>query len=322
MEPRFKARRVLVALAVPALLTGACGPRTADQPVAEQPAAAGVVTLGSVSLTPGQEYEVLQPFATALAARLGDVGIGSGRVLVVDSVGAMAEKLVAGEVDLYIDSPFPAALVARRSGALPLLSRSKHGVSEYHSVFFARKDGGVRSLDDLRGRVIAFGEPFSTASYYLPRATLQALGYALERVEDPVAAESPDRIGYVVSGDAESSTVWVLKGKVAAAAINADYYAEMVGARADEVEIIGRTIDVPRNVVCVRRDLPPKTVDAIEKALLGMHLDEAGRHALEQYRRTERFDRLPGSATGFFARLDPLLSALGDELAVDSAWRR
>jgi phosphonate transport system substrate-binding protein len=278
------------------------------------PLSTGVVTLGSVSLTPGQEYEILQPFAEALAARLGAVGIGVGRSVVVDSVGAMAEHLRAGDIDVYIDSPLPAAFVARRSGAVPLLTRSKQGVAEYHSVIFARKDSGVRTLDDLRGRVIAFGEPFSTASYFLPRATLQALGYRLERLDDPAAAVPADRIGYVVSGDAESSTVWVLKSKVAAAALNADYYGEMVGARSGEVEIVARTVDVPRNVVCVRRDLAPETVDAIERALLEMHNDERGRLALTRFRGTERFDRLPGGVRAFYVRLEPLLEALGGDL--------
>ena len=299
---------------VVALLATACGPRSTAAVPTPSPRPTGVVTLGSVSLTPGQEYEILQPFAEALAARLGSVGIGAGRSVVVDSVGAMAELLQAGDVDVYIDSPLPAAFVARRSGAEPLLTRSKQGVAEYHSVIFARKDSGVRTLDDLRGRVIAFGEPFSTASYLLPRATLQALGYRLDRLDDPAAAVAAERIGYVVSGDAESSAVWVLKGKVAAAALNADYFVEMVGARAGEVEIIARTVDVPRNVVCVRRGLAPETVDAIEKALLEMHTDEPGRLTLARFRGTERFDRLPGGKQAFLARLEPLLEALGGDL--------
>ncbi len=309
------------AAALLALVAAACGPQRAPVVATPSPVVSGVLTIGSVSLTPGKEYEVLQPFAEALASRLGAAGIGVGRVLVADSVGAMAEQLRTGTVDVYIDSPFPAAFVAQRSGAIPLLSRSKQGVAEYHSVIYVRRDSGVRNLDDLRGRVIAFGEPFSTASYFLPRATLQALGYRLDRLEDPASAVAADRIGYVVSGDAESSAVWVVKKKVAAAAVNADYYTLMVGARADEVEIIARTVDVPRNVVCVRRDLAPETVDAIERALLGMHNDEPGRLALRKFRGTERFDRLPGGAQAFFARLEPLLEALGGDLGGDAEQR-
>lgn len=308
---------VRVAAVVAAVAALACG-RAADAPAPAATERAGrVLTVGSISLTPSVEHEVAEPFARVLASRLEAAGVVSGRSVVADSVGAMAELLRSGEVDVYIDSPFPAALVARRSGAVPVLARRKQGVAEYHGVLFARRDSGIASPADLRGRMVAFGEPFSTASYLLPKASLAVAGERMERFDDPAAEVPADRIGYVLSGDAETSMVWVLKGKVDAGAINADYLDEMAGARMDEIAVILRTPPVPRNVVCLRPGLEPGLATAVERALLELTATAEGRRSLVAFRGTERFERMPGGAEGFYATLGPLLDALAEDLGGD-----
>ncbi len=44
----------------------------------------------------------------------------------------------------------------------------------YYSVGFARKDSGITSMDDAKGKVFAFGEPNSTSGYLVPGAELIA----------------------------------------------------------------------------------------------------------------------------------------------------
>jgi phosphonate transport system substrate-binding protein len=253
-----------------------------------------VLTIGSLSLSPGREHEVVQPFADYLAARLRPVGIGHGRVVVVESMRGMVEELAAGRIDLYIDSPFPVAFVAEHgSGLKVLLRRWKRGAGAYRSLIFARADSGIGTLADLRGRMIAFGEPFSTTGYLLPKTALVAAGLQVASYQDPAAAVPKDRVGYVFSNDAESTVFWVLKGKVSAGAGNEDYFAEMAGERIDELRVIARTPSLPRNLVCARRGLDPAVEAAIVDVLLAMAGDEEGRVVLAAYEGTARFDRLP-----------------------------
>ncbi len=44
----------------------------------------------------------------------------------------------------------------------------------YYSIGFARKDSGITSIDDAKGKVFAFGEPNSTSGYLVPGAELIA----------------------------------------------------------------------------------------------------------------------------------------------------
>ena len=120
----------------------------------------------------------------------------------------------------------------------------------------------------------------------------------------------PDRIGYVLSGDAENTIVWVLKGKVAAGALNADYLDVLAGVRRDELGIIMTTIDVPRNVVCRRGDLDPGVTVAIRRVLLSMHDDPSGREVLAGFEETTRFDSFPGGADQALEPLAHLLQSL------------
>jgi phosphonate transport system substrate-binding protein len=278
------------------------------------PVPAGVLTIGSVSLNPTQEYEVVRPFADFVAANLHDVGIGRGRAEIVGSLSQMVGELREGRVDLFIDSPFPAAFVWQHADVEPILRRWKWGSDVYRSVVFTRADSGVESINDLTGKIIAFGEPFSTSGFLMPKAALASVGLRLVNYEDPAASIPGDRVGYVFSNDAENTMFWVLKKKVVAGAVNADYFEALAGERISELHILHTTEAVPRNVVSVRKNLDPKVVQAIETLLLEMHLSDEGRASLERFEGTTKFDRFPGGAEQDLARIMTLLPHVREDL--------
>jgi phosphonate transport system substrate-binding protein len=277
-------------------------------------APAGTLTIGSVSLNPTQEYEVVRPFADFVAANLHDVGIGRGRVVVVGSLSQMVEELRQGKVDLFIDSPFPAVFVWQHADVAPILRRWKRGSDVYRSVIFTRTDSGVESVDDLAGKIIAFGEPFSTSGFLMPKAALASVGLRLVNYEDPAASIPGDRVGYVFSNDAENTMFWVLKKKVVAGAVNADYFEALAGDRISELRILHTTEAVPRNVVSVRKSLDPGVVQALANLLLEMHLSDEGRASLARFEETTRFDRFPGGPEQDLAHIMTLLPHVQEDL--------
>lgn len=274
----------------------------------------GVLTIGSVSLNPGQEYEVYRPLADYIVSRLHDVGIGQGRVVVVDSLRKMVEELDAGRVDVYIDSPFPVGFVLQHTDARVVLRRWKRGSDAYGSVIFTRTDSGVDSLEDLRGKVVAFGESFSTTGYLMPKAALVSSGLNLVNYEDPAASVPADQVGYVFSDDAENTMFWVLKEKVTAGAVNEDYYLALAGSRADELKVLYRTESVPRNLVCIRSAVDPMVAGALTAVLLGMDGDEDGRLVLQRFEETTRFDRFPDGPESALAQVIALLPFVAEDI--------
>ena len=311
------ASRLLLGLSL-TIAVGCGQPFESSPPGAEtaQSVPAGVLTIGSVSLNPTREYEVVRPFADFVAANLHDVGIGRGRVVVVGSLNQMIEELREGRVDLLVDSPFPAVFVWQHTDVEPILRRWKRGSDVYRSVIFTRTDSGVQSVDDLAGKIIAFGEPFSTSGFLMPKAALASAGLRLFNYEDPAASIPGDRVGYVFSNDAENTMFWVLKQKVVAGAVNADYFEALAGDRISELRILLTTEAVPRNVVSVRSSLDPKVIQAIEALLLEMHLSDEGRASLEEFEETTRFDPFPGGPDQDLAHILTLLPHVEEDLGV------
>ena len=275
---------------------------------------AGVLTFGSVSTNPAQEYEVFRRFTNHVAANLHEVGIGRAQVVVVSSLSQMVEELREGRVDLFIDSPFPAVFVWQHGDVRPMLRRWKRGSDVYRSVLFARAGIGVESIDDLAGKIVVFGSPFSTSGYLMPKAAISSAGLRLVHYEDPAASIPSDRVGYVFSYDAENTMFWVIKGKVVAGAVNADYFEELAGDRIEELRVLHTSEPVPRNVVCVRNSLDPDVVRAVERLLLGMHLNDEGRAALVDFEETSKFDRFPGGIEQDLADIIRLLPHVQEDL--------
>lgn len=299
-----------------ATLVVSCGrdPRLSVDEPGSQPRLPGMITVGSVSLNPAAEHDVFRPLADYLASHLGSVGIGRGRVVVVDSLSTMVEELEAGRVDIYIDSPFPVAFVAQHADTRVLLRRFKRGAEVYRSVLFARANEGIETLADLRGRVIAFGEPFSTTGYLLPKGALVSDGFRLVNFQDPAAIVPDDEIGYVFSYDAENTMVWVLKGKVSAGAVNEDYFEALAGSRLGELKILHRSDAVPRNIVCARGDLDPEVVRAVVGVLLGMDENAAGQAVLDSFEQTSGFEIFPEGGEQALAGVIELLPFVEEDL--------
>ncbi len=55
---------------------------------------------------------------------------------------------------------------------LALTKQNVDGSTGYYSIAFARKDSGITSLEDAKGKVFGFAEPNSTSGYLVPAAEL------------------------------------------------------------------------------------------------------------------------------------------------------
>lgn len=93
-----------------------------------------------------------------------------------------------------------------------LTKQNLDGSTGYYSIGFARKDSGITSMDDAKGKSFAFADPNSTSGYLVPAAELAAKYGSLEAYFSEVK----------MSGGHEQTIVGVNNGDFAAGVSWAD----------------------------------------------------------------------------------------------------
>lgn len=251
--------------------------------------------------------------ANYLAKQLQPEGIDQAKVIVVKSIPEMANHLREGKVDLIIDSAFPILAASRLSGSKFLVRRWKRGLGDYHGVVFVQKDSGISRLEDLKGKIIAFEEPFSTITYFIPKLVMAQMGLKLVQKGSSSDSVGPNEVGYVFVGDDPNILLAVLKSKVSAGVLNNQNYPKEARGYLDSLKVIYETFSLPRQIVSYRQDLDPKLVARIKEILIKMDQSEEGRKALQDFENTTKFDELPPQA---MTQLSNALQFIDAELGI------
>ncbi len=285
-------RRVAVALFVASLLL-TMGLRAEAQ--TKQNTSTKTLTLGVVFQGPPQpREEYFRPLVDYAARKLTPTGETKGMVIVSPSAGQMMRLLEEKRVDFYVESPYATYLINRSGAARLLLRRWKGGMAEYRSVIFTSKESGIKRLEDLRGKIIAFEDPGSTSAYFLPKVFLLKKGFSVVEKASPAAKVSPDEIGYIFADTDKNMVNLVVQKKIAAGAFSNDDLAHVDDTNKASISILGETESMPRHLVSVRKDLPAPVVQRLKEILLSMHQDKEGQNILEKADNTTKFDSLPG----------------------------
>ena len=96
-----------------------------------------------------------------------------------------------------------------------LVKVNTDGSYGYHSIGFTRKDTGIASLDDMKGKTFGFGDPNSTSGYLIPSIEIPT--------ETGASMESGDYFGEVkFTGGHEQTIVAVANGDIDAGVTWAD----------------------------------------------------------------------------------------------------
>ena len=138
-----------------------------------------VIKMGFVPLKNSEQLvEDVKPIADYLSQKMGvkvEAFTASNYIGVVEGIGS-------GSVDFGIIPPFSAVLAQKQSNAQPLLtSKGKTGKSGYTAELYVRKDSGIKSLEDVKGKKVAFVDPSSSSGYIYPGAMLVKAGINLDK---------------------------------------------------------------------------------------------------------------------------------------------
>lgn len=149
-----------------------------------------------------------------------------------------------------------------------LTKQNVDGSTGYYSIGFARKDAGIASMEDAKGKTFAFADPNSTSGYLVPAAELTAKYGKLEEYFSEVK----------MSGGHEQTIVGVANGDFAAGVSWADglgnwedgYTSGAFRKAADaglvdmnDIVEIWRSTLIPEGPLVVRRALPQDVKDKV-----------------------------------------------------------
>jgi phosphate/phosphite/phosphonate ABC transporter binding protein len=207
-----------------------------------------------------------------LMAYLSDA-IGRKVVLyIAKDYGDLRTQMEAGTVDIGSFSPF-AYVDAVKGGKIRIIAQSilDHSAT-YRGLVIARKDSGLRRVEDLEGKRFAFVDPKSASGYVYPRAMLLEKGVTPERFfkETTFAGGHDKVIQAVLDGRADAGAIYdgalgVTKQKSVAV---------------ENLVTLASTDPIPHDAVAVRVGLDEALARKIQTALVNVDKTEAGKRAL------------------------------------------
>ena len=197
--------------------------------------------------------------------------------------GNIVDNFVSMGLDGAFLGSFTYALVHEKLGIEPLVRPvSMDGTSTYHGLIFARKDSGIKTAKQMRGKTFAFVDKATTAGYLLPLVFFREHG-----IED---YRTYFRETYF-TGTHEDAIYDVLNKKAdIGAAKNTIFYkiAKSDKRIIEELIILEKSPDVPENGLAVRKELDSSIARELKDTLMHMHHDEEGRQVLRNFG-AERF---------------------------------
>jgi len=218
-------------------------------------------------LTPSQKPTDLLAVGEEFAQVLGKLVGVPVRVTVASDYAAVIEALRNRTADLAFVHPVGYVLANREAKATIVARNLWHGKSSFTSRIFVRAESGLRRLEDLRGKTIAFVDPASSSGYIYPMVLLIQRGLVQNRDPKTFFRE------VVFSGAHDASMRALLNGHVDAIAsfdlAREQYLADPV--ERERVTWVAETPPIPEAGIAARAGLDPATFARIRAALLQIY---------------------------------------------------
>lgn len=184
-------------------------------------------------------------------------------LIVTTDYSSMIEAMRFGRIEVAYFGPLSYVLAKSRApGIEPFAVGVAKGSPTYRSVLIAQADGPVKSIADIRGKTVAFGDNASTSSHLIPRAILARNGLVGERDYKFVHLGAHDAVARAVQA-----------GQVEAGGLSEEIFKRLVAKGTldgNKVKIVAVSDPIPNYPMVLQGDLDPALKDAIRKAFLDL----------------------------------------------------
>jgi phosphonate transport system substrate-binding protein len=219
-----------------------------------------------------KQLDRYEPLADYLSRKIGaDV-----KLKVLTRYGNIIDNFSSAGLDGAFFGSFTYTLAHAKLGVEPVARpETAEGVSTYYGLIFVRRDSGIRSIQDMKGKRFVFVDRATTAGYLLPLAFFKA-----HRIEDYKTFFKETYF----SGTHEDAIYDVLNKKADIGAAKNTVFARLAAVDSrvkDELVILARSPGVPENGLAVKKDLDPAIRNKLQEALLNMQNDIQGMNVLK-----------------------------------------
>ncbi len=209
-----------------------------------------------------------EPLMTYLSGALGQ----KVRLYIAKDYGDLRTQMENGSVDIGSFSPF-AYVDAAKGGKIRIIAQSIiEGSATYRGIIVVRKNRGLKSIADLKGKRFAFVDPKSASGYVYPRAML------IEKRINPETFFKET----IFAGSHDKVIAAVLEGRVDAGAIydGALGVAKRSGIPVESLVTLASSDPIPHDAIAVRIGLDETVAKRIQSALINLDKSGAGRRVI------------------------------------------
>jgi phosphonate transport system substrate-binding protein len=230
-----------------------------------------------VALLPDENASTIIQNAAPLKAYL-ERSLGKDVELVVTTdYSSMIEAMRFGRIEVAYFGPLSYVLAKSKAPEIePFAVGVSKGSPTYKSVIIARADGPVKSLADIKGKMVGFGDFASTSSHLIPRALIARNGLI-----------GDTDYKYVLLGAHDAVARAVQAGQVQAGGLSQEIFKSLVAKGSidgDKVVVLAESDPIPNYPIVMQGYLAPELKASIRKAFL--ELDD--KEILKTFR-AERF---------------------------------
>src|SRR5262249_32021251 len=148
-------------------------------------------------------------------------------------------------------------VLANREAKAQIIAKDRwHGNTSYTSRIWVRKESGYKTLEDLRGKTIAFVDPASSSGYVYPMVMLIQKGLVQNRDPKPSFKE------VVFSGSPAAGLIALIRGHVDALGSFDDAPQQYLKDPAEREKLawVAESAPIPEGGICGREGLDPAIV--------------------------------------------------------------
>ncbi len=222
----------------------------------------------TIGLLPGESAPTVMRLNEPLRAYLEQRLNVKVELVVGANYAATGEALRFGRLDVAHLGPVTYILRSRNAKLEPFARPTHASVGPtFKAVIIVPADSSAKSLGDLKGREIAFGDPASTSGTWVPR--YQLLNAGLVSGRDYVLR---------VLGAHDAVALAVASHRVGAGGLSKPIFERLVSEgkiAGDKIRILAESPDIPEYMWTFREGVDPAFKEDIRKAFLDMRDAEA-----------------------------------------------